>query len=296
MGVGRGDGRDSDSPPSVGEIAVLIGGNAHGYPNMRPVETYPCYERILPWGTHRMPSQPPSSKPQNLPHAKRREPQRGESQARSISKQNPVRGWAQGKTLSTPSNPPQSPLPQAPPQEKVTNEQQLFRDALKDVTPLDHRHQIEVRPPPPSPRPRFREADDQAVLRELLDSNEPADVEDGETLIYAQEGVSQEVLRRLRRGHFHRHDHIDLHGLTVEEARAALIVFLDRSQRERQSCVRVIHGKGNRSAHRGPILKRKVNDWLRRREEVLAFCSARPMDGGTGAIYVLLRRRQPQLP
>jgi DNA-nicking Smr family endonuclease len=55
------------------------------------------------------------------------------------------------------------------------------------------------------------------------------------------------------------------------------------------TCVRIIHGKGLRSRHKGPVIKTKVNTWLRQRDDILAFCSARPVDGGTGAIYVLLR-------
>jgi DNA-nicking Smr family endonuclease len=57
------------------------------------------------------------------------------------------------------------------------------------------------------------------------------------------------------------------------------------------TCIRIIHGKGKRSRNnKGPVIKTKVNHWLRQRDDVLAFCSARPIDGGTGAIYVLLRR------
>ncbi len=189
--------------------------------------------------------------------------------------------------------PPKSPY--VAPYTPTPDEQQLFRDAVGAVKPIEAPSLV-VRPPPPPPRPRFREADDQAVLRELLDSNEPEEVEDGETLSYCQTGIAINLLRRLRRGHFHRYALLDLHGFTVAEARAALARFLDDTQRSYQTCVHIIHGKGNRSAHRGPVLKRKVNDWLKQREEVLAFCSARPTDGGTGAIYVLLRRRQLPLP
>jgi len=79
--------------------------------------------------------------------------------------------------------------------------------------------------------------------------------------------------------------------MTVAAAKEALAAFLHRVRRDSLSCVRIIHGKGNGSRHRGPVLKQKINGWLRQRDEVLAFCSARAMDGGTGAIYVLLRRR-----
>jgi len=79
--------------------------------------------------------------------------------------------------------------------------------------------------------------------------------------------------------------------MTVATARIELNRFLLMAQRDHYTCVRIIHGKGNRSSHKGPILKTKVNLWLRQRDDVLAFCSARPIDGGTGAIYLLLRAR-----
>ena len=102
--------------------------------------------------------------------------------------------------------------------------------------------------------------------------------------------MQQAILRKLRRGQFQVGAALDLHGMTVATARDALAAFLQHARRDSLGCVRIIHGKGKRSHHRGPVLKQKINHWLRQRDEVLAFCSARPMDGGTGAIYVLLRK------
>ncbi len=119
---------------------------------------------------------------------------------------------------------------------------------------------------------------------------EPADWETGEELSYCRAGVQQAVLRKLRRGRFRVSAELDLHGMTVPRAREALVAFLRDARREGLSCVRVIHGKGNGSRHKGPVIKLKVNQWLRQREEIVAFCSALPVDGGTGALYVLLRR------
>jgi DNA-nicking Smr family endonuclease len=82
---------------------------------------------------------------------------------------------------------------------------------------------------------------------------------------------------------------LDLHGMTSELARSALREFMAECRRRDHRCVRIIHGKGRGSSNRGPVLKGKVNRWLRQRDDVLAFCSARPVDGGTGALYVLLR-------
>ena len=87
---------------------------------------------------------------------------------------------------------------------------------------------------------------------------------------------------------------VDLHGLRADEAREALIAFLARAIRDEIRCVRIIHGKGLGSIGREPVLKRKVPRWLAQREEVLAFCEARPNDGGAGAMIVLLRIASPR--
>jgi DNA-nicking Smr family endonuclease len=166
----------------------------------------------------------------------------------------------------------------------------LFRQAVGPVRP-SRCDRIKPVLSHPAPIPRFTLADERQVLADMVsDYFEPAELDTGEELYYRREGVQQAVLRKLRRGQFQVGAALDLHGMTVAMAREALAVFLQRARRDSLGCVRVIHGKGNRSRHRGPVLKQKINHWLRQRDEVLAFCSARPMDGGTGAIYVLLRK------
>ncbi len=165
----------------------------------------------------------------------------------------------------------------------------LFRTAVRDTRTLPQSRVLNRAPPPP-PRADFRRREDAEVLRELHDSDPTAeDVETGEELSYARPGLRPGILRRLRRGHFPIEAELDLHGLTVPHARRALAEFLGECRINGLRCVRIVHGKGLRSAHRGPVLKGKVNSWLRRRDEVLAFVSARPTDGGTGAIYLLLK-------
>jgi DNA-nicking Smr family endonuclease len=126
----------------------------------------------------------------------------------------------------------------------------------------------------------------------LSDSLDPAEVETGEELLFARPGLQHGVLRKLRRGQYSHGAELDLHGMTVVIARQALALFLSECQHDGIRNVRIIHGKGNGSLRQQPILKSKVNHWLRQRNEVLAFCSARPIDGGTGALYVLLRSRR----
>jgi DNA-nicking Smr family endonuclease len=165
----------------------------------------------------------------------------------------------------------------------------LFQEAVGPVRRLAHaRHHHERQRPPPVPSQR--RLDEQQVLRKLLsDDLDPADLETGEELLYVRPGIPRGLLRRLRRGQFSVCAEVDLHGLTVAEARNALAGFLHEARRHGRRCVRVIHGKGNRSPLGRPVLKQKVGHWLRQRDEVLAFCSARPVDGGTGAVYVLLK-------
>jgi DNA-nicking Smr family endonuclease len=159
---------------------------------------------------------------------------------------------------------------------------------MRDVTPLR-----QAQRPPARARARARAASrraDEALV--LVDSLRLApdelDVESGDELVFRREGVSDAVLRRLRRGEYAVRDELDLHGLSQEDARLALNAFLAECEAHGRRCLRVIHGKGNRSGERGPVLKSAVNRWLRRHGTVKAFCSARRNDGGTGAVYVLL--------
>ena len=96
-------------------------------------------------------------------------------------------------------------------------------------------------------------------------------------------------MRKLARGNFSVQNEIDLHGMVIPQAKEALHDFIVASNRRGHTCVRIVHGKGLGSGERGPVLKRKVNSWLRQWTQVLAFVSARQVDGGTGAIYVLLQ-------
>ncbi len=110
-----------------------------------------------------------------------------------------------------------------------------------------------------------------------------------DALSYSRPGVRAQTLRQLRRGRYPIEDELDLHGLSQSAARDQLAEFISSSRQTGRRCVRVVHGKGYRSGSRGPVLKIAVNTWLRRHPDVLAFTSARAIDGGTGAVYVLLR-------
>lgn len=171
------------------------------------------------------------------------------------------------------------------------DEARLFQNAVRGVRPLPQRTPAPG-PPRVRPRARFTRADRAAVLRESL-GTDPVDPQlaGGEELVFHRPTVQPAVLRKLRRGEYRMQREIDLHGLTVAEAKAALRQFLVAALEQQVRCVRIIHGKGLRSGHRGPVLKAAVNAVLRRSDAVLAYVSARPVDGGTGAVYVLLAPR-----
>jgi DNA-nicking Smr family endonuclease len=165
---------------------------------------------------------------------------------------------------------------------------ELFREAMRDVRRLSSSTHIER--PKPAPKARFMRADQREVLREsLLPVTDPALLETGDELSFKREGIPDTVLRKLRRGEFVVNAELDLHGMNAADARAAMKDFLLDALSSRVRCVRIVHGKGRRSGPKGPVLKNLVNRWLRQIDAVVAFGSARPNDGGSGAVYVLLR-------
>lgn len=161
---------------------------------------------------------------------------------------------------------------------------------MLDVRPLDLEVKIEEEKKKPSPRARQRELDEQQVLEDMLsDPIDLADVETGEELLFSRNGVQPAMMKKLRRGQFAIEAELDLHRMTSDEARIATATFLQLAKDAGKRCIRIVHGKGLGSPDKIPVLKTKLNHWLKQRNDVLAFCSARPVDGGTGAVYVLLR-------
>jgi len=170
-------------------------------------------------------------------------------------------------------------------------EAELFRRAMQDVRPMRSSRRIESPARRPRPRARFAHAERAAVLTESLLAPGPLiDAQPGDELLFRRPGVPEAIFRRLRRGNFRVEAELDLHGLTGPESAAQLALFLKEARARGCRCVRIIHGKGLRSGARGPVLKSTVNTLLRRAEPVLAFASARPAAGGTGATLVLLQR------
>ena len=188
----------------------------------------------------------------------------------------------------------------------VSDDALLFRAAVRDVKPLERTAPAATTASAAAasatgsskPRKARRAAASVAAAFEepahdmpLLADSVPAEdsVTGAEVLSFRRPGVRTQTLRHLRRGLFPVEDQLDLHGLNQSAARDSLAEFIEQSRGAGYRCVRIVHGKGYRSGARGPILKIAVNSWLKRHGDVMAFTSARTIDGGTGALYVLLR-------
>ena len=167
-----------------------------------------------------------------------------------------------------------------------------FREAMRDVRPIAPPNRVVPFRKPPPPVPSKRIEDERAVLEELrtfAHAGELDDVEHEEDAAFLRPGLPREILRKLRRTHWVIQDTLDLHGLTGDEAVAETAVFLADCRREGRRCVRIVHGKGLRSPGREPVLKRRIRKLLTRRDEVLAFVEPRALQGGGGAVVVLLQ-------
>ena len=165
-----------------------------------------------------------------------------------------------------------------------------FRKAVADVRPLTRPRRAELRSPAPAPVAIQRRRDELAVLEESLAGPVSLDdaLDSGDELAYLREGLSRQVLRRLRRGHWTIQGALDLHGMTWSQSAAEVAGFLRDSAARGLRCVRIVHGKGLRSPGREPVLKKRIRRLLTRRDEVLAFVEPRAVHGGSGAVVVLL--------
>ncbi|MDR2837014.1 MAG: Smr/MutS family protein [Azonexus sp.] len=166
-----------------------------------------------------------------------------------------------------------------------------FHAAVAGSRPLPDSGRIHREPQQPPPKPLQRLADEQAALHESLHGEIGLQdrLEGGDEAHYLRPGLAASVLRDLRRGRWVVQDDLDLHGLNRDEARSLLGAFLAEALRQGMRCVRVVHGKGLGSPQKTAVLRPLTRGWLAQRDEVLAYCQARPRDGGEGALIVLLR-------
>ncbi|MBP0049017.1 Smr/MutS family protein [Marinobacterium sp. AK62] len=175
-----------------------------------------------------------------------------------------------------------------------------FGEAMRGVTPLKHdRHHSHrqakgLLKPRPDASTRYRRQAAAREVEQVIDglSSEAKDILDSnDELLFAAPGVQLATLKRLHKGHIPWEAGLDLHGYTVDQARDELSHFIRDACRQQMRAVIIIHGKSHTQAGQPALLKSCVNDWLRQLNSVLAFCSAQPRDGGTGAVYVLLKRQ-----
>jgi DNA-nicking Smr family endonuclease len=166
-----------------------------------------------------------------------------------------------------------------------------FRRAVAGVKPLEAPRRLPRRTSLPAPVPRQTRRDELAALAESIQGPLSLDdaIDSGEELVFVREGISRQVLRKLRRGHWVVEDHLDLHGMNRIEAAHSVGEFMRRCVLRRMRCVRIVHGKGLGSHNHEPVLKGKLRNWLSMREEVLVFCQAPSTQGGGGAVLVLLK-------
>ncbi len=165
-------------------------------------------------------------------------------------------------------------------------DKKLLQQAMKGVVPLkvaDPR--THSSPSKPTPRvhsiyPEVREKSTEPTL--LFYDN---DEEQPETIFFARPGLQYRVQLQLRQGKMRPQVTLDLHGMRVDEARRAVAQFLERAFRQGLRHLIIIHGKGG---HGNAVLRGKVYQWLPQSPKVLAFSSAIPRDGGSGAVYILL--------
>ncbi|SMC29275.1 DNA-nicking endonuclease, Smr domain [Andreprevotia lacus DSM 23236] len=181
------------------------------------------------------------------------------------------------------------PKPVAPPAPPPPSDHELFLLATEGVRRFvdDHYHHVAKKP---SPWPLQRWHDEAQVMADAMSDFWPWDeLESGEELLYLRPGMKLDTLRKLRRGEWVVQAQLDLHGHTSESGRLAVSEFLHHCKMHNKRCVRIIHGKGLGSKHKQPVLKLKLKNWLAQRDEVLAFAQARAVDGGAGAVLVLLK-------
>ena len=166
----------------------------------------------------------------------------------------------------------------------------LFLQAVKGARPLNV-DEIFTEKAKPKPIARQFIRDEKQALRDSLsDDYHPVyDIENGEELLYLRLGQSPDVLSKLRRGFWVVQAQIDLHGLISDEAREYVGEFLGHCKKKNIRCVRIVHGKGLGSRNREPVLKHKLRNWLMQKDEVIAYAQAKPEDGGSGAVIVLLK-------
>jgi DNA-nicking Smr family endonuclease len=216
-----------------------------------------------------------------------------------VKKPKPFNNPFLGLSLPAPK-PPEAARPAAPPPPPPAptpgdDEAAQFLAAVGEVRPVPRgAHRVEPAKKSALPPRTDEDAEVLAQLSELVAGDAPFDLADSDEFIEGSlPSLDPRLLRKLRAGEIALQGHVDLHGLTREGAKRSLEQFLLSSRQAGKRCVLVVHGRGLHSKDQIPVLKASVQLWLTRgriARWVLGFTTARPHDGGAGAVYVLLRR------
>ena len=177
-----------------------------------------------------------------------------------------------------------------PPEPEAVDDAALFREAIGPVRPIEIPDTALARPKP-RPSTRMARRDEAEALAEFRRIATGAPLLPGDALSYRRDDVPPQVLQKLARGQYAAQDEIDLHHADVALAESVLRRFLNEARDHGAGCVRIVHGKGLHAPNGVPVLKNLVDRYLRHRGDVLAFHSAPPAQGGTGAVLVLLAPR-----
>lgn len=170
---------------------------------------------------------------------------------------------------------------------KDGDDESLFQQEMSDVEPLKSDNKVKHKPERKKIRVKHHHQDSAAIDDVFSDAH----VEDcPDRLNFSRSGVQPATLKKLRQGKLPIDNNIDLHGLTIDEARDYLLEFLGECEIDGSRVLLIVHGKGYSSPGLKPKIKPMLNRWLKQLTSVLAFVSAQPADGGTGAVYVLLRK------
>ncbi len=173
-----------------------------------------------------------------------------------------------------------------PKKPKDNNDLQLFHEEMQNVQPIKndrvtHSNKVNA--------VKKKQTVEQVKTNDTLYSTEH--VPDCDVMLrFERPGLQKPLLKKFRQGKMEIEASLDLHGYTAEQARSAMIEFMHLCKKEQLKVVCIVHGKGFGSSSKRPVIKPLINKWLQETNDVLAFSSAQPKDGGTGSVYVLLRK------
>lgn len=184
-----------------------------------------------------------------------------------------------------------------PPSDDQPDDLQLFRELMQGVQPLKQNKadisQASVQDDPLSLAIRRQAAEQEAAagVQNTLSDGQVVPVNPGESLAFHLPDLPWRTFQSLKKGRINWQEGLDLHGYTLEDARTELVRFVRDGRSRGYRCLLLVHGKAYIREGELPSIKSHVNTWLKQMPEVLAFVSALPTDGGTGAVYILLRTR-----